>query len=79
MVNFDEIDGDAYVKVTYYIDADDKVREATSDDYTHEELIEPAILSLRKSKFKAAYKDGAPTRTKVTSTIWFKRPAKQVK
>ena len=63
----------AYVKVSFYIDADGKVREASSTDFTHQELVELAIASIKKSKFVPRYKDGEPVRSKLAQTIWFKR------
>lgn len=65
----------AYVVVEFYIDKDGVVREASSSDFTHQELVELAIRSLKESKFSPAYKEGEPRRVKTRQKFWFKRPS----
>ena len=65
----------AYVVVDFYIEKNGLVREASSSDFTHEELVDLAISSIKKSKFSPAYKEGEPRRVKTRQQFWFKRPA----
>lgn len=66
-----------YVTVEFFIDVDGVVREADSQDYSHEQLVKSVLEAMRKSKYLPGYKDGSPYRTKLKQTVWFKRPAKR--
>ena len=65
-----------YVTIEFFIDVDGVVREADSQDYSHEQLVESVLEAMRKSKYLPGYRDGSPYRTKLQQTVWFKRPAK---
>lgn len=71
----DEAD-EAYVIVEFYIEKNGSVIEATSEDFSHEGLIDLAIESVKASKFSPAYKEGEPFRVKTRQKFWFKRPVK---